>query len=134
MIVQRERILPALSLIYIHWILAMVIVGVSILIIMVPGTMRKQGGEARKIYSGALANYNTVLQSILSGLQVVKAYQCQKYTTDSLDCVDDRIVKSESALLRRQLIVQSVTVILQVAKTAIIIILGIILVGKRVFD
>lgn len=87
--------LSAMSLIYIHWILAMVIVGVSTLIIMVPSTMRKQGGEARKIYSGALANYNTILQSVLSGLRVVKVYQCQKYTTDSLDCVDERIVKSE---------------------------------------
>lgn len=124
----------ALSLLYIHWLLALVIVGVSVLIVMLPGAMRKQGGEARKIYSGALANYNTVLQSALNGLRLVKAYCCQKYIMDSLDLADDKIVKSERTLLRRQLMVQSVTIFLQVAKTAVILILGIALVRERVID
>ncbi len=44
----------ALSLLFIHWILALTIVGVSILIVVFPNTMRKRGGEARKIYSGML--------------------------------------------------------------------------------
>lgn len=124
----------ALSLLYIHWMLALVIIGVSIMIVMLPNTMRKQGGEARKLYSGALANYNTVLQSVLNGLRLIKAYCCQKYTINSLDNADEKIVKREITLLKRQLIVRSVTAFLQVSKTAVILILGIALVGKKVID
>ena len=38
----------ALSLLYIHWVLALVIVGVSLLIVALPNTMRKRGGSGQK--------------------------------------------------------------------------------------
>lgn len=124
----------ALSLLCIHWMPALVIVGVSVLIVMLPGAMRKKGGEARKKYSCALADYNTMLQSALNGLRLVKAYLCQKYIMENVDHADDKIVKSEMLLLRRQLAVQSVTVVLQVAKTAAILILGIVLIREKMMD
>ena len=79
----------ALSLLYIHWVLALVIVGVSLLIVALPNTVRKRGGAARKRYSGVLANYNTTLRSILDGLRLVKAYRCRKYAAESVDSADD---------------------------------------------
>lgn len=124
----------ALSLLFIHWILALVIVGVSLLIVILPNTMRKRGGAARRNYSGILAKYNTTLQSILDGLRLVKAYRCQKYATESVDLADDGIVQSETVLLKHQLIVQGITTSLQVAKTVLILIIGIDLISKNEID
>ena len=124
----------ALSLLFIHWILALVIVGVSLLIVILPNTMRKRGGAARKNYSGILGKYNTTLQSILDGLRLVKAYRCQKYATESVDLADDGIVRSETVLLKHQLIVQGITTSLQVAKTVLILIIGIDLISKNEID
>lgn len=127
-------LLSALSLLYIHWILALVIVGVSILIVVLPNSMRKQGGAARKAYSGVLARYNTTLQSILDGIRIVKAYRSQKYASDSMDSADDQIIKSEMVLLKRQLIVWGITNALQVGKTVLILLIGITLVSRNEID
>lgn len=127
-------IFSALSLLYIHWVLALVIVGVSLLIVILPNTMRKKGGAARKIYSGKLAKYNTTLQSILDGLRLVKAYRCQKYAAESVNLADDGIERSETVLLKHQLIVQGITTSLQVTKTVLILLIGIYLISKNEID
>lgn len=127
-------IFSALSLLYIHWVLALVIVGVSLLIVILPNTMRRKGGAARKSCSGMLAKYNTTLQSILGGLRLVKAYRCQKYATESVDLADDGIERSETVLLKHQLIVQGITTSLQVTKTVLILIIGIYLISKNEID
>lgn len=121
----------AAALLSIHPLLALVIVGVSVLIVMLPSAMRKQGGEARKAYSGALARYNAALQSILRGLRIVKAYRCAAYATESVEGADGQVVRRESAMLGRQLIVQGVTTVLQVGKTVLILILGLALVARQ---
>ena len=115
----------ALSLLYIHWVLALVIVGVSLLIVALPNTMRKRGGAARKRYSGALANYNTTLRSILDGLRLVKAYRCRKYAAESVDSADDGIARSEMTLLKYQLVTQGITTALQI---------GLYLISKKEID
>ena len=69
---------PPCPLLAIHWLLALVIVGVSVAIIALPNTMRKKGGAARKRYSGILGQYNTTLQSMLEGVRLIKAYRCRK--------------------------------------------------------
>lgn len=121
----------AAALLSIHPLLALVIIGVSVLIVMLPSAMRKQGGEARKAYSGALARYNAALQSILNGLRIVKAYRCAVYATESVEGTDAQVVRRESALLGRQLIVQGVTTVLQVGKTVLILLLGLVLVARQ---
>ena len=122
----------ALSLLYIHWVLALVIV--SLLIVALPNTMRKRGGAARKRYSGALANYNTTLRSILDGLRLVKAYRCRKYAAESVDSADDGIARSEMTLLKYQLVTQGITTALQVAKTVLILLIGLYLISKKEID
>ena len=124
----------ALSLLFIHWILALTIVGVSILIVVFPNTMRKRGGEARKTYSGMLGKYNTTLQSILNGLRLVKAYRCQPYAAGTINAANDGIAKSEAVLLKHQLIVQGITIFLQVAKTVLILMIGIDLISRNEMD
>lgn len=124
----------ALSLLYIHWVLALVIVGVSLLIVALPNTVRKRGGAARKRYSGALANYNTTLRSILDGLRLVKAYRCRKYAAKSVDSADDGIARSEMTLLKYQLVTQGITTALQVAKTVLILLIGLYLISKKEID
>lgn len=120
----------AAALLSIHPLLALIIVGVSVLIVALPGTMRKQGAEARKAYSGAMARYNALLQSILDGLRVVKAYRCAAYAASSVDRADRQAVLREAALLRRQLLVQSITTCLQVGKTVLILLAGIALIAR----
>ena len=124
----------ALSLLFIHWILAFTIVGVSILIVVFPNTMRKRGGEARKTYSGMLGKYNTTLQSILNGLRLVKAYRCQQYAAGTIRAANDGIARSEAVLLKHQLIVQGITIFLQVAKTVLILMIGIDLISRNEMD
>ena len=124
----------ALSLLFIHWILAFTIVGVSILIVVFPNTMRKRGGEARKTYSGMLGKYNTTLQSILNGLRLVKAYRCQQYVAGTISAANDGIARSEAVLLKHQLIVQGITIFLQVAKTVLILMIGIDLISRNEMD
>lgn len=124
----------ALSLLFIHWILALTIVGVSILIVVFPNSMRKRGGEARKTYSGMLGKYNTTLQSILNGLRLVKAYRCQPYAAGTISAANDGIAKSEAVLLKHQLIVQGITIFLQVAKTVLILMIGIDLISRNEMD
>ena len=108
--------------------------GVSLLIVALPNTMRKRGGAARKRYSGALANYNTTLRSILDGLRLVKAYRCRKYAAESVDSADDGIARSEMTLLKYQLVTQGITTALQVAKTVLILLIGLYLISKKEID
>lgn len=49
----------ALSLLYIHWVLALVIVGVSLLIVALPNTMRK---EAERPESAIQACWQTTIR------------------------------------------------------------------------
>lgn len=127
-------LLSALSLLAVHWVLALVILGSSVLILLLPNALRARGGAARKSYSGTLAAYNTTLRSILDGLHIVKAYRCQAYAADCVDQADGRILTDESALLRYQLAVQGITVLLQVAKTVLILMIGIGLIAKHEID
>lgn len=120
----------AMSLLFIHWVLALVIVSVSVLIVILPNTMRKKGGEARKSYSAILGKYNTVLQSALDGLSIVKAYCCQKYVARTVDSADQKAVRAELTLLKHHLTVQGITIVLQVAKTASVLLIGIHLISK----
>jgi ABC-type multidrug transport system fused ATPase/permease subunit len=124
----------AVSLLYIHWIMALVIISISVLIVIVPKIIRKQGGEARKKLSQELARYNTSLQSFLGGLRILKAYRYHKRANDILDKINQSVVKRESRLLKKQLIVRSATSFLQVSKTVATLIAGILLVSQKIID
>lgn len=121
----------AFSLLCIHWVLALIILSISVMIVLLPNRMRQKGGAARKAYSSALAQYNTTVQSVLDGLRVVKAYRCHAYVNGTMDKVGLKVMNHERLLLRQQLIVQLITTCLQVAKTAFILIVGVALVSRQ---
>lgn len=124
-------LLSALSLLYIHWLFALVIVSISVLIVLLPNTMRKRGGEAGKQYSARLARYNTTLRSILDGLHIVKAYRAQTYARTSTDAADDGVSDGARVLLKHHLIVQLITTALQVMKTVLLLLVGVALLARE---
>lgn len=115
----------AVSLVSIHWLFALIIVGISFLIVFLPKTMKKQSGIAREGYSDSLAEYNTILQSFLGGLKILKTYNYNKRADELLKERNDFVAKKESTLLKHQLLIQGITTFLQIFKTLLILIVGI---------
>lgn len=119
----------SVSMLWIHWALALTVLTISLLIILVPKTMQKKGSEARAKYSRALGAYNTSLQSFLDGLRVIKSYGYYKRANEIQENCNQNIAGQEAGLIRCQLTVQSITSILQVGKAVIVLILGAVLIS-----
>ncbi len=121
-------VFSAISLLSVHFVLAMIVFVVSGLIILCPKAMRKKGGKARTAYSEALGRYNTSLQSFLDGLRIVKSYGYYKRVNEIQEGANEQIAKKERELIRCQMSVHSMTSFLQVGKTFLILIVGVILI------
>lgn len=122
-------IFSAISMLSVHWALALIVFAASGLIILCPKTMRKKGGEARAAYSEILGKYNTSLQSFLDGLRIVKSYGYYNRANEIQENVNGEIAKKERVLIRCQMNVQSMTSFLQVGKTLFILIVGVVLIS-----
>ena len=122
-------IFSAISMLSVHWVLALIVFAVSGLIILCPRTMRKKGGEARAAYSETLGKYNTSLQSFLDGLRIVKSYGYYNRTNEIQEDANGEIARKERVLIRCQMNVQSMTSFLQVGKTLLILIVGVVLIS-----
>jgi len=119
----------AVSMLYVHWALALIVFAASGLIILCPKTMRKKGGEARMEYSEALGKYNTGLQSFLGGLRIVKSYGYYKRANDIQEAANGQVAGKERILNRCRMKVQGMTGFLQVGKTLLILIVGVVLIS-----
>ena len=119
----------AVSMLSVHWALALIVFAASGLMILCPKTMRKKGGEARAAYSEALGKYNTSLQSFLDGLRIVKSYGYYNRANEIQEDTNGQIAKKERVLIRCQMNVQSMTSFLQVGKTLLILIVGVVLIS-----
>lgn len=124
-------VFSAFSMLSIHWALALVIFTISGLILLCPKTMRKKGGEARTAYSESLGNYNTSLQSFLDGLHIVKCYGYYNRINKIQEKANEDIGDNEKTLIHCQMNVQGMTSFLQVGKTLLVLVIGIILISKR---
>lgn len=122
-------IFSAISMLSVHWALALIVFAVSGLIVLCPKAMRKKGGEARAAYSETLGKYNTSLQSFLNGLRIVKSYGYYNRANEIQEEANEQIAKKERVLIRCQMIVQSMTSFLQVGKTLLILIVGVVLIS-----
>lgn len=122
-------VFSAISMLSVHWALALIVFAVSGLIILCPKTMRKKGGEARSAYSETLGKYNTSLQSFLDGLRIVKSYGYYNRANEIQEDANGQIAKKERVLIRCQMNVQSMTGFLQVGKTLLILIFGVVLIS-----
>jgi len=127
-------ILSALSLLHIHFAMALTIIVVSLLVVAVPKWMGKGDNAARKAYSQSLARYNTVLGSFLDGLSVIRAYRYEHRSEDLLDVENRTAARRETTLLLRRTTVYSATSWLQIIKTVLIFLLGLWLIGMGQLD
>lgn len=123
-------IFSAFSMIYIHWILAVVIIGISVSIVLLPQLQKNTGKKARKNYSDALACYNTSLDSMIEGKQVIKTYKYQNRAVEIQERNNTAVLKRSVGMMRIQTFIMGSTGFLQVLKTVLILILGIILISK----
>lgn len=116
------------SLLAIHWLLATVIIGVSVLIVIVPSVLRKRSGNARRVYSQQLARYNASLQSFLGGLPILRAYCYRDRAAAQLEEENSAAARSEAKLARWHLTTYGAASGLQIIKNVLILGVGILLV------
>ena len=118
----------AASLLSIHWMLAAIIIGSSVLIVIVPNILSKKSGTARKVYSQQLARYNAALQSFLGGLHILKTYRYRDRAAAQLDAENQSAARAEAEVFRWHLTTLGSAAVLQIAKDALILVAGILLV------
>ena len=97
----------AVSLLSIHWLLAAVILGFSLLIVVIPIILRKISGNARQAYSSQMARYNTALQSFLGGLHILKTYRFRDGAAAQLDAENQSAAGAERILFKWSLTIRS---------------------------
>lgn len=114
----------AVSMLAVHWALALIVFGAGGLILLCPRTMRKSGGAARSAYSETLGRYNTVLRSFLDGLRIIKSYGYYDRANALQEEANGQVAKDERALDRCQMRVHGMTAFLQVGKTILILAVG----------
>ena len=118
----------AISVFYIHSLLAIVIFIFSALIIIAPKLMKTKGEVARKAFSNSLKKYNTYLNSFLPGLKIINSYGYYKKANTIQEKINTEISKSELKSFKYEFILQSITAVLQISKTVSIFVIGAILV------
>lgn len=118
----------AASLFSIHWALALIIIVISVLIVAIPGAVRKKGAQAREAYSHKLAQYNTLLRSFLDGLGILKTYRYGPRANAILSGAGQAVAQSEFGRLKWQMGVYGINSFLQVLRSALILCVGVILI------
>lgn len=123
--------MSAASLLYVHWAMALVVAAVSLLIVLLPRLLGEKDAAARREFSRSLGRYNTVLQSFLGGLRVLKAYRCQRRSAQLLEKENRQVRAAERGLLGRRLLIYAIQAVLQVVKTILIFAVGLWLVSRQ---
>ena len=118
----------AVKLLDVHWLLALVIVGSSILITAIPNTMRKYVGKVRGKYGAAMEDYNGAQHSLLSGANTVKVTGFDKRARDIIQEKNEAIVSEEKKLNKSQLRVVGVAGGMQILKRVLILAVGVYLI------
>lgn len=120
----------SLSLFHLHYLLALVIIGISLLIVYLPKIMMNKASDSRKHYTEALAEYNTSMESYLKGSNVIRAYRYHTYANAAVEKKNMQIKKKEGTLTKYQMEVYSMTSGLQIAKTFLMFVCGILLIKR----
>lgn len=123
--------MSAASLLYVHWAMAAVVLAVSLLIVLLPKFLGEKDGAVRQEFSRSLGRYNTILQSFLGGLPVLKAYRSQRRSVQLLEEENRQVQAAERALLGRRLLIYAFQAVLQVVKTILIFAVGLWLVAQE---
>lgn len=116
------------ALLQIHWVLALVIVGSSMLIVVTPNMIRKRAATYRSMYADSLESFNTMLESFLEGMDVIRAYSYQKKAQEQIQKSNQNVEKQERKVKRCQLGVYGSAGGLQIAKKVLILTIGVYLI------
>lgn len=123
-----------LSLISIHWVLALIIIAVSAMIVVVPNAFREKSGQAREAYSEKMSSYNNGVNSAVNGNSLIKVYRCKPYIEKNIEVSNKEVTESEKVMLSKFLTVYGATAFFQVLKTVVILVCGVYLISKRSID
>ncbi len=116
------------SLISIHYLLALIILVISVLIVLVPKLLKKKSGQARRAYSAQMAGYQTTLQSFLGGLSVLRAYRGEARAQELLEQENQAVAQKERGILTWSIVLLGSNAFFELAKQLLILIVGIQLV------
>lgn len=122
----------ALELFQIHWLLAVIIFGSSILIIMIPNIMRGYASKNRKNYGEALEKFNAVQQSLLSGAETVKVCLYRSNAKRMIENKNNEIEKEEKRLRNCQVSVYGLAGGMQILKRFLILAVGVYLIYRNI--
>lgn len=123
-------ICTSLSLFRLHYLLASIIIAISLLIVYLPKLMRNKASDARKNYADALGEYNTHMESYLKGANVIRAYCYHKRANDFIEKKNIQVKEQEGMLTKYQLEIYGLTSVLQTVKTFLMIVCGILLIDR----
>ncbi|MCD8380792.1 MAG: ABC transporter ATP-binding protein/permease [Lachnospiraceae bacterium] len=118
------------SILSVHWILALEIFAFSVMIVWFPSLLKGRGNRARKDVSEALSGYNARLQSFLGGLSVLKSYGYQERSALFMRQSSREVAARESKQLHCQIVVYGTTAFLQLSKDGLLLITSVLLVAR----
>lgn len=118
------------SMLSIHWIEAIIIVVISVLMVLLPKTMSQMGKTAKKESSGALARYNTVLQSFLGGIPTLHSYCYAERAKVFHEKVNAEVLEKSGKVKGVSIFIQSGAGFLQVLETVLILVSGVLLISN----
>lgn len=113
-----------LSLIKIHWSMAIVIISACLIIVFIPGILKKAGGETRANYSVALKEYNAKLISFLDGLAVMKTYLYRNRSIRLLEKKNTDVYTYELKTKKYRWIISQIATLAQIGREVLILIIG----------
>lgn len=118
----------SLELFNVHWLLAVIIVGSSLLIVTMPKLLSEKAAKSRQKYSEALGKYNTILESFLGGADIVKAFSYERKASIQIQEKNDRIEEDEQRVRNCHVGIYAIAGGLQILKRFLILAVGVYLI------
>lgn len=121
----------AAELLRVHWLLAVIIAVSCVLIAALPGWFSTYASGQRKEYGTALGRYNTLMESLLGGADVIRAYLYEKRACLRLDEENACAAEREQKLCNCQTLIYGLAGSLQILKKFLILAVGVLLVQRQ---
>lgn len=118
----------SIALLSIHWTLAVIICGISILIVKMPNIVKEKAALSREKYANVLGNYNVVLESLLGGFDLIKSYLYKDAAQNQIREKNEGIEKYEKKVRGCQTQVYSMAGGLQIGKKVLMLTVGVYLI------
>lgn len=124
---------------YINYVIALVMLGLTLLIFIVPLIFNKPLNKANMELSGAVKDYTHILKETFLGIDVVKNFSAQKRMSEQIHAINERLSKKNAKIDLLNAFAQDVgifvVVFLQIGSIAAagyMLIQGVILIGSLI--